>query len=74
MPHKVSIRLDVEILKEIKELDLNLSETFRKALLDEIMKKRKEELKKNMDKARDLLGSEDIDFFTRALGATRDEK
>jgi post-segregation antitoxin (ccd killing protein) len=74
MSHNISIRLDDKILKEIKELNLNLSETVRKALMDEIRKKRKEELKKNLDKARDLLESEEIDFFTRAVRETRDER
>lgn len=74
MSHNVSIRLDDEILKELKELNLNLSETVRKALLEEIRKKRREDLKKNLETARELLKSEDIDFYTRAVRETRDER
>ena len=49
-----------EILKELKELNLSLSETVRKALLEEIKKKRRDEMKKNLDMARELLKSEDV--------------
>lgn len=74
MSRNVSIRLDDEILKELKELNLSLSETVRKALLEEIKKKRRDEMKKNLDMARELLKSEDVDFYTRAVRETRDER
>ena len=74
MSRNVSIRLDDEILKELKELNLNLSETVRKALHEEIRKRRREELKKSLAMARELLKSEDIDFYTRAVRETRDER
>ena len=74
MSHNVSIRLDDEILKQLKELNLNLSETVRRALLEEIRKRRREELKKNLAIARELMESEDIDFYTRAVRETRDER
>ena len=74
MSRNVSIRLDDEILKELKELNLNLSETVRKALHEEIRKRRREELKKSLAMARELMKSEDIDFYTRAVRETRDER
>ena len=74
MSHNVSIRLDDEILKQLKELNLNLSETVRRALLEEIRKRRREELKKNLAIARELMESEDIDFYTMAVRKTRDER
>ena len=74
MSRSVSIRLDEEILKELKELNLNLSETVRKALLEEIRKRRTEELKKSLAMARELMKAEDIDFYTRAVRETRDER
>ncbi len=74
MSRNVSIRLDDAILKELKELNLSLSDTVRRALLEEIRKKRRDELKKNLDMARELLKSEDIDFYTRAVRETRDER
>ena len=74
MSRNVSIRLDDEILKELKELNLNLSETVRKALHEEISKRRREELKKSLAMARELVKSEDIDFYTRAAWETRDER
>jgi post-segregation antitoxin (ccd killing protein) len=74
MSRNVSIRLDDEILKELKELNLSLSETVRKALLEEIKKKRRDEMKKNLDMARELLKSEDVDFYTKAVRETRDER
>ena len=74
MSRNVSIRLDDAILKDLKELNLNLSDTVRRALLEEIRKKRRDELKKNLDMARELLKSEDIDFYTRAVRETRDER
>ena len=54
MSRNVSIRLDDAILKELKELNLSLSDTVRRALLEEIRKKRRDELKKNLDMAREL--------------------
>ena len=74
MSRNVSIRLDDDILKELKELNLSRSETVRKALLEEIKKKRRDEMKKNLDMARELLKSEDVDFYTRAVRETRDER
>ncbi|MHB1471319.1 MAG: type II toxin-antitoxin system CcdA family antitoxin [Thermoplasmataceae archaeon] len=74
MSRNVSIRLDDEILKDLKELNLSLSETVRKALLEEIKKKRRDEMKKNLDMARELLKSEDVDFYTKAVRETRDER
>jgi post-segregation antitoxin (ccd killing protein) len=74
MSHNVSIRLDDEILKELKELNLNVSETVRRALREEIKRRRKEELKKNMDLARKLLSSEDVEFYVKAVRETRDER
>ena len=74
MSRNVSIRLDDAILKDLKELNLNLSDTVRRGLLEEIRKKRRDELKKNLDMARELLKSEDIDFYTRAVRETRDER
>ena len=74
MSHNVSIRLDDEILKELKELNLNVSETVRRALREEIKRLRKEELKKNMDLARKLLSSEDVEFYVKAVRETRDER
>ena len=49
MSRNVSIRLDDDILKELKELNLSLSETVRKALLEEIKKKRRDEMKKSLE-------------------------
>ena len=74
MSRNVSIRLDDEILKELKELNLNLSETVRRELLEEIRKRRREELKKSLAIAREIMKSEDIDFYTRAVRETRDER
>ena len=74
MSRNVSIRLDDKILKELKELNLNLSETVRRALLEEIRKRRREELKKSLAIAREIMKSEDIDFYTRAVRETRDER
>jgi post-segregation antitoxin (ccd killing protein) len=73
MSRNVRIRLDDEILRDLKDLNLNLSETVRKALIEEIRKKRREELKKNLDAAREILKSEDVDIYTRAVRETRDE-
>ena len=39
MSRNVRIRLDDEILRDLKDLNLNLSETVRKALIEEITKK-----------------------------------
>ena len=39
MSRNVRIRLDDEILRDLKDLNLNLSETVRKALIEEIRKK-----------------------------------
>jgi post-segregation antitoxin (ccd killing protein) len=74
MSHNVSIRLDDKILSDLKELNLNLSETVRKGLLEEINKKRREEMKKNLNMARELLTSEDIDFYIKAVRETRDQR
>jgi post-segregation antitoxin (ccd killing protein) len=73
MSRNVSIRLDDEILKELKELNISLSDTIRKALLEEIKKKRRDEMKKNLDLARELLKSEEVDLYTKAVRETRDE-
>jgi len=74
MSCSVSIRLDGEILKELKELNLKLSETVTKALHEEIRKRRREELKNSLAMVRELLKSEDIDFYTMAVRETSDER
>ena len=48
--------------------------TVRRALREEIKRRRKEELKKNMDLARKLLSSEDVEFYVKAVRETRDER
>ena len=74
MSRNVSIRLDDKTLKDLKDLNLNLTETVRRALSEEIRKKRREELKKNMNLARGLLTSEDVEFYTNAVRESRDER
>ncbi|MHB1492961.1 MAG: type II toxin-antitoxin system CcdA family antitoxin [Thermoplasmataceae archaeon] len=74
MSHNVSVRLDDEILKEIKDLNLNVSETIRVALTEEIKKRRKEKLKKNLILVNKFLESEDINFYIKAVRESRDER
>jgi post-segregation antitoxin (ccd killing protein) len=74
MSHNVSVRLDDEILKEIKDLNLNVSETIRAALTEEIKKRRKEKLKKNLVLVNKFLESEDINFYIKAVRESRDER
>ncbi len=74
MSHNVSVRLDDEILKEIKDLNLNVSETIRVALIEEIKKRRKEKLKKNLILVNKFLESEDINFYIKAVRESRDER
>ncbi|MHB8361796.1 MAG: type II toxin-antitoxin system CcdA family antitoxin [Thermoplasmataceae archaeon] len=74
MSHNVSVRLDDKILKEIKDLNLNVSETIRVALTEEIKKRRKEKLKKNLVLVNKFLETEDINFYIKAVRESRDER
>ncbi len=60
MVHNISVRVDDEKIRELKKYDVNLSELVRKALDEELKRKRKEEIRKSLEGARAILASEDM--------------
>ena len=54
-------------LNNIVTIHFNSCAKTSKLLLEEIKKKRRDEMKKNLDMARELLKSEDVDFYTRSV-------
>lgn len=74
MVHNISVRVDDEKIRELKKYDVNLSELVRKALDEELKRKRKEEIRKSLEGARAILASEDMEFYTNAVRETRGER
>ena len=74
MTELVSVRIDKETKELIKELGINVSETVRKALQEEIRKRREEELTEDLNKAKVILGKVSNQEIIRAVREARDQR
>ncbi len=74
MTELVSVRVDKETKELISKLGINVSETVRKALQDEIKRRREEELSQGLKKAKLILSKVSDRDIIRAVRETRDQR
>lgn len=70
----VSVRVDKETKELINKLGINVSETVRKALQEEIRRKREEELAEGLKRAKVILSKVSDQAIVRAVRETRDQR
>jgi antitoxin CcdA len=74
MTELVSVRVDKETKELINKLGINVSETVRKALQEEIRRRREEELTEGLKKAKLILSKVSDQDIVRAVRETRDQR
>ena len=70
----VSIRLDSELLEQIKKYKLSLSEEVRKALRNRVKKEKDQHLKKLMDEAAPVARKMDIKQVVKDIREMRESR
>ena len=48
MSHNIAVRIDDDLLNEIKKLHVNISETVRRALVDEVIQRKNELIQEDL--------------------------
>lgn len=74
MTELVSVRVDKETKELINKLGINVSETVRKALQEEIRRRREEDLAEGLKKAKLILIKVPDQDIVRAVRETRDQR
>jgi post-segregation antitoxin (ccd killing protein) len=74
MTHNIGVRIDDKLLDKIKKLKVNISETVREALINEVAKRETYALKESLDKLQKMLANEDPDDYVRLVRESRDQR
>jgi antitoxin CcdA len=74
MTELVSVRVDKETKELISKLGINVSETVRRALQEEIRRRREEELTQGLKKAKLILGKVSDQNIVRTVRESRDRR
>jgi len=74
MTELVSVRVDKETKELISRFGINVSETVRKALQEEIKRKREEELTQSLKRAKLILNKVSDQDIVRMVREARDER
>lgn len=70
----VSVRVDEETKELVNKLGINVSETVRKALQEEIRRRQEEELAEGLKRAKVILSKVPDQAIVRAVRETRDQR
>ena len=70
----ISVRIDEILASEIKKLGVNITQTVRSALEEEVKRRKHAELKQNLTRLRELFAGDDFDTYLRALNESRGER
>ena len=74
MTELVSVRVDKETKELINKLGINVSETVRKALQEEIRRRREEELAEGLKEAKLILAKVSDQDIIKAVRESRDHR
>ena len=69
---KVSTKVKRELVEEARELNINISEVMRRALGEEVSRRRLRRLEERLKKKRDILDKIDIDEMVRLIREDRE--
>jgi antitoxin CcdA len=69
----VSAKIDKELRKKLAELSIKPSEVIKKALMEEVEKRTKEELKRKVERASRIISKAGRNNWVRAVRETRDQ-
>ncbi len=70
----ITVRVDTETKKKLKKHRINVSETVRRALQNEISKREEEDLQRALDEAGRILRKIPEKDIVRAVRESRDER
>ena len=73
MLHNIAVRGYNDLLNEIKKLHLNISETVRRSLFDEVTRRKNDLIQDDLLELEKLLSKENPDDYIRLVRQTRDE-
>ena len=68
----VSAKVRRELVEEARELNINISEVMRKALVEEVRRRRLLRLEERLKKKRNILAKIDIDEIVRLIREDRE--
>ena len=74
MSHNIAVRIDDDLLNEIKKLHVNISETVRRALVDEVNQRKNELIQDHLLALEKLLAKENPEDYIRLVRQSRDER
>ena len=74
MSHNIAVRIDDDLLNEIKKLHVNISETVRRALVDEVNQRKNELIQDDLLALEKLLAKENPEDYIRLVRQSRDER
>ncbi|MHB1811950.1 MAG: type II toxin-antitoxin system CcdA family antitoxin [Thermoplasmataceae archaeon] len=74
MSHNIAVRIDDDLLNEIKKLHVNISETVRRALVDEVNQRKNELIQDDLLALEKLLSKENPEDYIRLVRQSRDER
>ena len=74
MSHNIAVRIDDDLLDEIKKLHVNISETVRRALVDEVNQRKNELIQEDLLELEKLLSKENPEDYIRLVRKSRDER
>ncbi len=74
MSHNIAVRIDDDLLNEIKKLHVNISETVRRALVDEVIQRKNELIQEDLLELEKLLSKENPEDYIRLVRQSRDER
>ncbi|MDW8033980.1 MAG: type II toxin-antitoxin system CcdA family antitoxin [Nitrososphaerota archaeon] len=74
MSEIVTVRVNKELKRKIKEFNINVSEVVRKALEEEVEKREKEALLKSLAEAKRVLSKLSDEDIIQAIRSSREER
>ncbi|MCL6090732.1 MAG: type II toxin-antitoxin system CcdA family antitoxin [Candidatus Thermoplasmatota archaeon] len=74
MSRNIAVRIDDSLFDEIKKLHVNISDTVRQALTDEVTHKKNELIQDDLLALEKLLSKENPEVYVKLVRQSRDER
>jgi metal-responsive CopG/Arc/MetJ family transcriptional regulator len=69
----VSVKIDKELRKKLAELSIKPSEVIKRALIEEVERRTREELRKKVERASVIIAKARRNYWVRAIRESRSE-
>lgn len=74
MSHNIAVRIDDDLLSEIKRLHVNIADTVRRALAEVVNQRKNELIQEDLLALEKLLTKENSEDYVRLVRQSRDER